>query len=194
MATANRKRPIAQKTIALALQGGGMHGAFTWGVLDRLLEDGRLSIEGVSATSAGAMNAAVLAHGLLTGEPEHARRALHDFWRAVAQSAENYNPFGKIPWLKGTHTFGLDHSPMYLLADIVLRVLSPYQFNPHNMNPLRRILDQHIDFAALRRHCRSIYICAQLMSKPAKYESFRARSYVSRRYLLRPVSQRCSRR
>jgi NTE family protein len=161
MATTNRMRPIAQKTIALALQGGGMHGAFTWGVLDRLLEDGRLSIEGVSATSAGAMNAAVLAHGLLTGDSEHARQALHDFWRAVAQSAESYNPFGKIPWLKGTHTFGLDHSPMYLLADIVLRVLSPYQFNPHNMNPLRRILDQHVDFAALRRHCPiHLYLCA----------------------------------
>jgi NTE family protein len=59
MATTNRRRSIAQKTIALALQGGWMHGAFTWGVLDRLLEDGRLSIEGVSATSAGAMNAAI---------------------------------------------------------------------------------------------------------------------------------------
>ncbi|MFP3564420.1 patatin-like phospholipase family protein [Paraburkholderia sp. SIMBA_030] len=161
MATTNRKRPIAQKTIALALQGGGMHGAFTWGVLDRLLEDRRLSIEGVSATSAGAMNAAVLAHGLLTGDSEDARQALHDFWRAVAQSAESFNPFGKIPWLKGNHTFGLDHSPMYLLADIVLRVLSPYQFNPHNMNPLRMILDQHVDFVALRRHCPiHLYLCA----------------------------------
>lgn len=157
----SRKRPIAQKTIALALQGGGMHGAFTWGVLDRLLEDGRLSIEGVSATSAGAMNAAVLAHGLLTGDAEDARQALHDFWRAVAQSAESYDPFSKIPWLKGTHTFGLDHSPVYLLADIVLRVLSPYQFNPHNMNPLRSILDQQVDFAALRRHCPiQLYLCA----------------------------------
>jgi NTE family protein len=161
MATKNSKRPIAQKTIALALQGGGMHGAFTWGVLDRLLEDGRLLIEGVSATSAGAMNAAVLAHGLLTGDSADARQALHDFWRAVAQSAQSYDPFGKIPWLKGTHTFGLDHSPMHLLADIVLRILSPYQFNPHNMNPLRRILDQHVDFAALRRHCPiHLYLCA----------------------------------
>ena len=97
MATKNRKRQVAQKTIALALQGGGMHGAFTWGVLDRLLEDGRLLIEGVSATSAGAMNAAVLAHGLLTGDSEGARQALHDFWRAVAQSAESYDPFGLSP-------------------------------------------------------------------------------------------------
>ena len=97
MATKNRKRPIAQKTITLALQGGGMHGAFTWGVLDRLLENGRLSSEGVCATSAGAMNAAVLAHGLLAGDSKDARQAMHDFWRAVAQSAESYDPFGLSP-------------------------------------------------------------------------------------------------
>jgi NTE family protein len=161
MVTRNRKQPIAQKAIALALQGGGMHGAFTWGVLDRLLEDGRVSIEGVSATSAGAMNATVLAHGLLAGGSEYARQALHDFWRAIAQSAESYDPFSKIPWLKGTHTLGLDYSLIYLLADIILRVRSPYQFNPYNMNPLRRILDQHVDFAALRRRCPiQLYLCA----------------------------------
>jgi NTE family protein len=161
MVIKNRKPPSVQKTITLALQGGGMHGAFAWGVLDRLLEDGRLEIEGVSATSAGAMNAAVLAYGLLKGDSENARQALHDFWRAVAQSAESYNPFGKIPWLKGTQTFGLDHSPIYLLADIILRILSPYQFNPSNMNPLREILEQHVDFAALRRHCPiHLYLCA----------------------------------
>ncbi|UUZ65229.1 patatin-like phospholipase family protein [Polaromonas sp. P1-6] len=161
MATKNTKRPSMQKPIALALQGGGMHGAFAWGVLDRLLEDGRLEIEGVSATSAGAMNAAVLAYGLLKGDSENARQALHNFWRAVSQSAESYNPFRQMPWLKGAHSFGLDHSPLYLLADIVLRILSPYQFNPHNKNPLREILEQQIDFAALRRHCPiHLYLCA----------------------------------
>ena len=131
MASKNGKRPIA-----LALQGGGMHGAFTWGVLDRLLEDGRLDIEGVSATSAGAMNAAVLAYGLLKGDAEHTRQALHDFWHAIAQSAESYNPLRQLPWLKAS-SFGLDHAPLYLLTDIILRILSPYQFNPLNMNPLR---------------------------------------------------------
>jgi len=161
MATKNKKRPPDRKPIALALQGGGMHGAFAWGVLDRLLEDGRLEIEGVSATSAGAMNAAVLAYGLLKGDADNARQALHDFWRAVAESAEHYNPFHQIPWLKGSHTFGLDHSPIYLMADIMLRILSPYQFNPHNMNPLRKILEQHVDFAALRKHCPiRLYLCA----------------------------------
>jgi NTE family protein len=161
MAKKNTKRSSEQKLIALALQGGGMHGAFAWGVLDRLLEDGRLEFEGVSATSAGAMNAAVLAYGLLNGDFENARQALHDFWRAIAQSAESYNPLRQMPWLTGSHSFGLDHSPMYLLADIMLRILSPYQFNPHNKNPLREILEQQVDFAALRSHCPiHLFLCA----------------------------------
>ena len=153
MAVNNGKRSSGQKPIALALQGGGMHGAFGWGVLDRLLEDGRLAVEGVSATSAGAINAAVLAYGLLKGDAENARQALHDFWRAVAQSAEKHSPFRQMPWLKGGHSFGLDNSPWYLLADMTLRVLSPYQFNPLNLNPLREILEQQVDFAALRKDC-----------------------------------------
>jgi NTE family protein len=150
-----------QKPVALALQGGGMHGAFTWGVLDRLLEDGRLGIEGVSATSAGAMNAVVLACGLLQGGRDGARQALHDFWLSIAQSAERYNPLRWVPWLKGAHTLGLDHSPMHAMADIVLRILSPYQFNPNNMNPLRDVLEKQVDFEALREHCPILlYLCA----------------------------------
>ncbi|MBB1636131.1 patatin-like phospholipase family protein [Cupriavidus sp. UME77] len=150
-----------QKAVALALQGGGMHGAFTWGVLDRLLEDGRLGIEGVSATSAGAMNAAVLAYGLLQGGRDGARQALHDFWLAIAQSAQRYSPLRWVPWIKGTHTLGLDHSPLYAMADIVLRLLSPYQFNPNNMNPLRDVLAKQVDFEALRQRCPiHLYLCA----------------------------------
>ncbi|MDP3796180.1 MAG: patatin-like phospholipase family protein [Polaromonas sp.] len=161
MAAKSGKRSSLKKPIALALQGGGMHGAFAWGVLDRLLEDGRLEIEGVSATSAGAMNAAVLAYGLLKGDSNNARQALHDFWRAISQSAESYNPLRQMPWLTGAHTFWLDHSPLYLMADIMLRILSPYQFNPGNRNPLREILEQHVDFTALRRHCPILlYLCA----------------------------------
>lgn len=150
-----------RKRIALALQGGGMHGAFTWGVLDRLLEDGRLEIEGVSATSAGAMNAAVLAYGLMLDGNEGARRALHEFWHAVSQSAERYNPLRWTPWLKGTHSFGLDHSSLYAFADMVLRIFSPYQFNPQNVNPLREVLESQVDFAELRRRCPiHLYLCA----------------------------------
>jgi NTE family protein len=150
-----------KKPIALALQGGGMHGAFTWGVLDRLLEDERFAIEGVSATSAGAMNAAVLAYGLLQGGHDRARQALYDFWFAIAQSALRYSPLRWVPWLKGTHSFGLNHSPLYAMADIVLRILSPYQFNPNNMNPLRDVLEKQVDFAALRKQCPiQLYLCA----------------------------------
>ncbi|WP_322060561.1 patatin-like phospholipase family protein [Paraburkholderia sp. J63] len=151
----------APKPVALALQGGGMHGAFTWGVLDRLLEDGRLKIDGVSATSAGAMNGAVLAYGLLKGGEPGARQALHDFWQAISESAERYNPLRWVPWLKGTHSFGLDHSPLYAFADMMLRVFSPYQFNPHNLNPLREVLESQVDFAALRKACPiPLYLCA----------------------------------
>ncbi len=157
----NQQEQAAPKPVALALQGGGMHGAFTWGVLDRLLEDGRLAIEGVSATSAGAMNGAVLAHGLLTGGEGAARQALHDFWKAVAESAERYNPLRWVPWLKGTHSFGLDHSPLYAFADMMLRVFSPYQLNPHNLNPLREVLERQVDFAALRKQCPILlFLCA----------------------------------
>jgi NTE family protein len=149
------------KPVALALQGGGMHGAFTWGVLDRLLEDGRLAIEGVSATSAGAMNAVVLAYGMLQGNEAGARQALHDFWYAVAQSAERHNPLRWMPWLKGTHSFGLDHSPMYTFADMALRIFSPYQFNRQNLNPLREVLESQVDFAVLRKQCPlHLYLCA----------------------------------
>ncbi|RDU99268.1 patatin-like phospholipase family protein [Trinickia dinghuensis] len=157
----NRRNDENPKRIALALQGGGMHGAFTWGVLDRLLEDGRLEIEGVSATSAGAMNAAVLAHGLLKDGADGARQALHDFWQAVSRSADRYNPLRWAPWLKGTHSFGLDHSPLYAFADMMLRVFSPYQFNPSNVNPLREVLESQVDFTLLRKQCPiQLYLCA----------------------------------
>jgi NTE family protein len=149
------------KPVNLALQGGGAHGAFAWGVLDRLLEDGRLAFEGVSATSAGAMNAAVLAHGLLHGGPEGARQALADFWRAVADSAERYSPFRQMPWLKGFGGFTLENSPLYLMTDMMLRMFSPYQFNPLNFNPLREVLEAHVDFAALRAASPiRLYLCA----------------------------------
>ena len=163
MATKSNEHPgqDERKPVALALQGGGMHGAFTWGVLDRLLEDGRMTIEGVSATSAGAMNATVLAYGLLRGGEAGARQSLYDFWHAVAESAERYNPLRWMPWLKGTHSFGLDHSHLYAFTDMLLRIFSPYQFNPHNLNPLREVLESQIDFTVLRKHCPiHLFLCA----------------------------------
>ena len=137
------------KDINLALQGGGAHGAFAWGVLDRLLEDGRLRIEAISATSAGAMNAALCAHGMLDGDPDRARAELHDFWHSIAQ-AGSYGPiFPSLASLfTGNHS--LDDSPSYQIFDLLSRLFSPYQLNPFNLNPLRTVLERHVDFERLR--------------------------------------------
>jgi NTE family protein len=119
------------KRVNLALQGGSTHGAFTWGVLDRLLEEPRIELEGVSATSAGAMNAAVMAHGLTTGGRKGAREALEEFWLGVARISA---PLGALQ-----------------LFELVSRFLSPYQLNPLNYNPLRQLIQRVIDFERLRQ-------------------------------------------
>ena len=137
------------KAINLALQGGGAHGAFTWGVLDRLLEDGRLVIDGISATSAGAMNAAVVTQGLLEGGPATARRDLEQFWRRVSLMAAA-SPLQQSWFDRLFGGYGLEFSPSYQLFDFMTRVLSPYQFNPSDINPLRELLVDSIDFERLR--------------------------------------------
>jgi NTE family protein len=139
------------KTVNLALQGGGAQGAFCWGVLDRLLEDGRLAFEGISATSAGAMNAVVMASGWLRGGSDGAREALAGFWHAVSQVSTGNGLWDFAPWAEPLDEFSLDHSPGYLMLDTATRVFSPYQLNPFNFNPVRELLEAHVDFAALRR-------------------------------------------
>jgi NTE family protein len=138
-----------RKPINLALQGGGAHGAFTWGVLDRLLADGRLAIDGISATSAGAMNAAVVAQGLLEGGPDGARRDLEQFWRRVSLMAAA-GPLQQSWFDRLFGGYGLEFSPSYQMFDFMTRVLSPYQFNPSDINPLRELLVDSIDFQRLR--------------------------------------------
>jgi len=143
---------VTVKTINLALQGGGAHGAFAWGVLDRLLDDPRIRIEAISATSAGAMNAAVMAHGLTQGGRAGAQQALAGFWRRISEAGRR-SPL-QPSWLdRLTRNRGLEFSPAFLFFDILTRVLSPYQFNPFNINPLRDVLEMTVDFAALRRGC-----------------------------------------
>lgn len=144
-----RQPPAGVKRINLALQGGGAHGAFAWGVLDRLLEDGRIAIDGVSATSAGAMNAAVLAYGLAEGGPEGARKALANFWRRIAHAAA-FSPLQPSIYDRLTHNHRLDWSPVFFMADMLSRLMSPYQLNPLNHNPLRRVLEASVDFERLR--------------------------------------------
>jgi NTE family protein len=134
----------------LALQGGGAHGAFTWGVLDRLLEEPRFAIDGISATSAGAVNAVVLAHGLTVGGRDGAQQALLDFWRRMAETATtSFLQPSLYDRLTSNHS--LEHSPGYFLFDLLSRMFSPYQFNPFNINPLKSVLEKIVDFDRLRR-------------------------------------------
>jgi NTE family protein len=141
-----------RKPMTLALQGGGSHGAFTWGVLDRLLEEERIDIEGISGASAGAMNAVVLAHGLTVGGRDGARQALKDFWTRIAGHA----PFSVIPDGLVTPANLVAQSDLpaaYKPLLSLVRFFSPYQLNPLDINPLRDILNQQIDFARLRAEC-----------------------------------------
>ncbi|MGR8920361.1 MAG: patatin-like phospholipase family protein [Gammaproteobacteria bacterium] len=148
------------KPVNLALQGGGAHGAFTWGVLDRLLEDGRIDIEAISGTSAGAMNAAVLCSGYMAGGADGAREALEDFWHAVSDSAR-LSPIQRTPIDVFMGNWNLDTSPSYLLFDLVSRLASPYDLNPLDLNPLRDIVEAHVDFEAVRSCSRmKLYISA----------------------------------
>ena len=140
------------KQINLALQGGGAHGAFGWGVLDRLAEDARLDIEGISGTSAGSVNAVVYAHGRMLGGRDGARAALEGFWRKVSESGRTYSPLGATPWAEGR---SMNFNPAYILFDTMTRALSPHQFNPFDLNPLRDVLDACVDFEMLSG-CREV--------------------------------------
>lgn len=140
---------VETKTINLALQGGGAHGAFAWGVLDRLLEDERIAFEGLSATSAGAMNAVVMAYGMTQGGREGARKALTGFWRRVAH-AGMISPLQPTWFERAQHNHSLENSPAFVMFDLISRLYSPYQFNPLNYNPLRKVLEETVDFEMLR--------------------------------------------
>lgn len=139
------KRTVSKPRISLALQGGGAHGAFTWGVLDYLLEASDLEFDGVSGTSAGAMNAVVLADGLLKGGRDGAREALAGFWRAVA---------GSVPFEVAVRTLdgeSITLSPAMKLMIGWTSLFSPYEFNPFDLNPLRKLVAERVDFERLRR-------------------------------------------
>lgn len=193
-ADAAKPTDAAVKPVNLALQGGGAHGAFAWGVLDRLIEDGRLSFEGISATSAGAMNAAVLAYGWTQGGPDGARQALAGFWRAVSEAGALYSPYQPLPWGGLMGSYSLDQSPGYLLMDMATRLFSPYQLNPTNFNPLREVLERHVDFAALRRHSAIKLFLAATNVETCKVPSSSAATSRPTRCWPRPACPSCSRR
>jgi NTE family protein len=144
--------------VDLGLQGGGSHGAFSWGVIDRLLDVDWIKLDGISGTSAGAMNAAVLAAGMLDGGAAGAKAALEKFWARVADSAR-YSPFQRSPVDVALGRWDLDHSPLYLAADLMSRLVSPYNM-PLAANPLRAILADTIDFARLPQSPIRLFITA----------------------------------
>ncbi|MEC9268851.1 MAG: patatin-like phospholipase family protein [Pseudomonadota bacterium] len=138
------------KPVNLALQGGGAHGAFTWGVLDYLLEHGLIRIDAISGTSAGAMNAVVLASGYEAGGADGARQALADFWEGVADVGR-WSPIQRTLIDVFMGQWSLENSPGYLMMDLLGRIASPYDVNPLNINPLRPLLEEHVDFDRVRR-------------------------------------------
>jgi len=145
--------------IDLALQGGGAHGAYTWGVLDRLLEEPWLDFDGISGTSAGAMNAAVMAYGLETGGRTGAQQALEGFWRRVADAAL-LSPFRRGPLEILTGKWTLDYSPAFIAADIAARLYSPYTINVGGSNPLQKVLEESIDFGVLAKAKTKLFVTA----------------------------------
>jgi NTE family protein len=151
---------MEKKSIALALQGGGSHGAFTWGVLDRLLEDERIDIEGISGASAGSINAVALAHGFTVGGRDGARQALKDLWDSIASKT----PFASLQEAPTTLIpDGADMAPSAQVKAFVslTRYFAPYQLNPLDINPLRDILARQIDFDRLRAQGRiKLFIAA----------------------------------
>ncbi len=139
---------INTKKINLALQGGGAHGAYTWGVLDRILEEDKLIIEGISGTSAGAMNAAMLVNGYMQGGNKGAQAMLADFWRRISDAAL-YSPLHKNPIERMLTGWNMDLSPSYHFFDLLSRVFSPYELNPLDYNPMRQIIEEVLDTDAL---------------------------------------------
>ena len=145
--------------VDFALQGGGAHGAFTWGVLDRLLEEPWLRIDGISGTSAGAMNAAVLVDGYADNGVDGARAALENFWRRVARAAL-LSPLRRTPLDVLLGRWTLDHSPVFVAMDLMARVFSPYDLSPGGANPLRNILAETVDFGRLARASIKLFVTA----------------------------------
>lgn len=152
---------VARETVLvdLALQGGGSHGALTWGVLDRLLEEPWLKIEAISGTSAGAMNAAVLVSGFMKGGAAGARAALDHYWGKVADAAR-FSPMQRSPLDRMLNRWSLDTSPMYLMTDLMSRMVSPYTLDPFGYNPIKAILEECIDFGHLNESPIKLFITA----------------------------------
>ena len=144
------KAPV--RMVNLALQGGGAHGAFTWGVIDRLLDEPDIEFEGLSGTSAGAVNAVVLAHGLMEGGRIGGQAALEDFWRRSSHGGSVWSPVRTLPKLK-IPGMEMVTAATFAAFDTMTRTFSPYEFNPFDINPLHDLLSDSVDFDAMRERC-----------------------------------------
>jgi NTE family protein len=168
-----KNKELSPKTVNIALQGGGAHGAFAWGILDKLLEDGRLKVDGFTATSAGTMNALAFAQGMLENGADGARAKMEEFWREISDEGVFYSPVRGTPFNK---YFGLGHdeNPMgYFWFDTMTRLFSPYQYNPLDVNPLREVIERVIDFDKIKQcNCIKLFISATNV-KTGKVKVFR---------------------
>jgi NTE family protein len=144
------QKTTSKKKVALALQGGGAHGAFTWGVLDKLLEDGRFEIEGLSGTSAGGMNAVAVAQGIAEGGNEGGRAKLTEFWTKISESSR-HSSLKPGPLDKAAGKYTMNNTPAFMAFEFMTRMLSPYEFNPFDMNPLRDVVKEIFDFELLNK-------------------------------------------
>ncbi len=145
----SRRSDKHEKSVNIALQGGGSHGAFTWGVLDRLFEDDRIWIEAVSGTSAGGMNAVVAAQGMFENGAIGARQRLAEFWQAVSRAGRG-SPIQRSIFAQLSGSWSLDSSLGYQYFNILQRVASPYDLNPFDHNPLRSLVEEIVDFEKVR--------------------------------------------
>jgi NTE family protein len=150
---------MKEKHVGVALQGGGAHGAFTWGVLDRLLEVDEIVADGMVGTSAGAINAVVTAYGLHIGGKAKAKELLDRLWKDIALSG---NVMFKPSFMDSMFSSGdMHNTPSYMMFNAMTQFLSPYQMNPANINPLREILNNLVDFEELRRYNKKrLFVCA----------------------------------
>lgn len=166
---------MAKHKIALALQGGGSHGAFTWGVLEALLADGRLEIEGLSGTSAGGMNAAALVQGLIRDGNRGGAEALERYWRGVHELGSQLAPMLLDPIGKMLGDYNLRTSMYSMMAAMIRPVLdqcSPYVLNPTNADPFRTFAEQFFDFQAIQRSDRHRLFLAATHVETGKIKVF----------------------
>lgn len=167
-----RARNSESRPLNLALQGMGAHGAFGWGILDKLLEDGRIDITGISATSAGAMNAVVLAYGQLKGGKTAAREALEKFWRETSLKSAWSFPAQRTPIDAMFSLWGMGEPVSENLIDGLSQFLSPYEFNPMNLRPMRGVLDSIVDFEELRRSRATHLLLGATHLKTGRHRTF----------------------